>query len=826
MEQSKTKVLFADVLSVLSMAMSSLNERNTLKYKLEGDVEDIGTWGHEYVKHLLGEVAEEYNLRKDNKENLTQLEALIEIIVKFNMEHNAEPDACDLLMETEKIPLLIPYANDHNFTRVCIYLLSCSQYVPEPEDSEILKVVLQIYLKMNQFTDAVRVAIRLNDLESISNILESCEDELLKKQIAFMLARQLITIETEKEDLVEIMNNEKLSIYFRKLIESLEITEPKTIVEIFKIGDESQDKLATNVDSAKQNLATTFANAFFHAGFGRDSLMVEDGNRWLYKNKDHGMMSAAASLGMIFLWDVDDGLSQIDKFLYSKEDYIRAGALLSIGMINCGIKNEFDPALALLTSYLEDESEHNPTQIMKTGAVIGLGMAYSGTNREDVLETLTAIIDDPNNSIETIAQACLSVGLIFIGTGNYDVADLFVKILLDLKGENLKHPHTRFIPLGLGLVFLGKQEDVEFILVALKAIEGDFSEYCAMTVETCAYTATGNVLKIQRILHEITLSLKNIAEQKEKEEKEKQENNENNNNNNNQNQNQNNRMGPNRRRNNQNETKKQEDKTPVNEHLSVAVIGLALIGMGEEIGSEMLLRTFNHLLQYGEKSVRIAVPLAMGLLYSSNPKIEVIETLSRLTHDSNPDIAYSAILALGIVGAGTSNARIAQILKHLAEYYSKEANHLFLVRISQGILQMGKGTLTINPFYSDRFLFHRVAIGGLLAVLHSAIDIKNTIFGSSHYLLYWLVCAIYPKMLVTVNENLDLVKATVRVGKAVDVVGQAGKPKTITGFQTHQTPVLLGFGERGEMANDEYFSLTNTLEGICILRENPNPKMK
>ena len=39
--------------------------------------------------------------------------------------------------------------------------------------------------------------------------------------------------------------------------------------------------------------------------------------------------------------------------------------------------------------------------------------------------------------------------------------------------------------------------------------------------------------------------------------------------------------------------------------------------------------------------------------------------------------------------------------------------------------------------------------------------------------------------------------------QAVDVVGQAGKPKTITGFQTHTTPVLLAYGERAELATDE-----------------------
>lgn len=53
--------------------------------------------------------------------------------------------------------------------------------------------------------------------------------------------------------------------------------------------------------------------------------------------------------------------------------------------------------------------------------------------------------------------------------------------------------------------------------------------------------------------------------------------------------------------------------------------------------------------------------------------------------------------------------------------------------------------------------------------------------------------------LITCNIN---VFPTV-VLQAVDVVGQAGKPKTITGFQTHTTPVLLAYGERAELATEE-----------------------
>lgn len=44
----------------------------------------------------------------------------------------------------------------------------------------------------------------------------------------------------------------------------------------------------SNVDSARQNLASSFVNGFVNAAFGQDKLLMEDGNKWLYKNKEHG----------------------------------------------------------------------------------------------------------------------------------------------------------------------------------------------------------------------------------------------------------------------------------------------------------------------------------------------------------------------------------------------------------------------------------------------------------------------------------------------------------------------------------------------------------
>jgi len=244
--------------------------------------------------------------------------------------------------------------------------------------------------------------------------------------------------------------------------------------------------------------------------------------------------------------------------------------------------------------------------------------------------------------------------------------------------------------------------------------------------------------------------------------------------------------------------------------------------MGEDIGSEMSFRTFGHLLRYGEPSVRRAVPLAIALTSVSNPQLHIIDTLSKFSHDSDGEVAYNAIFSMGLAGAGTNNARLAQMLRQLAVYYQKDANALFMVRLAQGFVHLGKGTLTMQPFHSDRSLMNVASTAALIAAVTAALDPRGLLLAKHHYLLYSIVPAIQPRLLVCLNEECRPLQVSVRVGQAVDVVGQAGKPKTITGFQTRTTPVLLSYGERAELATDEYIALSPILEGFVILKQNPN----
>lgn len=57
---------------------------------------------------------------------------------------------------------------------------------------------------------------------------------------------------------------------------------------------------------------------------------------------------------------------QVDKFLYSNEEYIKAGALMAVGVLHCGVRNECDPALALLSDYLE-----NKPKDLRIAAIVG-----------------------------------------------------------------------------------------------------------------------------------------------------------------------------------------------------------------------------------------------------------------------------------------------------------------------------------------------------------------------------------------------------------------------------------------------------------------------
>lgn len=779
-ESGMAKDSFADVLSVLGMTQGDEERLDTLAYRLAAPSQDLGSWGHEYVRHLALEIGQDYQRRMTDDGDPRELIDLARIIVPYFLGHNAEADAVDLLSELERIQEIPQYLDENTYSRICYYMVSMVNLLTYPEDQQFLHTAHDIYKQYNKLPQAMVLAIRLNDLELIHKDFESTKDVAMKKQMALLVARQQIWLEVpseaeEDQDLLECLSNTKLPDHFKSLAKELNILEPKMPEEIYKSHLESTRTAGlTNVDSARHNLASAFVNAFTNAGFGNDKLMLGAGEgektSWVWKTKDDGMMSTTASMGLLLRWDIENGLDQIDKYTYADDDQIKAGALLAIGVLNSGVRMDSEPAMALLST---EENIGAKSVQMRIASIMGLGLSCAGTNKEELLELLLPIVENTELDMQLSAMAALSLGLIFVGSSNDTVTQAIITTLLDEdRQKQLKDKWTRFMSLGLALLFFGRQEEVEVVLETLKAIDQPMAKPAGVLAEVCAYAGTGTVLKLQELLH---LCNDHIEDG--------------------------------------------EDKKGDELIQTYAVLGLSLISMGEEVGQEMVLRQFGHLMHYGEANIRKAVPLAMGLISPSNPQMKVYDTLSRYTHDTDNDVAINAIFAMGLLGAGTNNARLAQLLRQLASYYHRDQNSLFMVRIAQGLLHMGKGTMSINPFHTDRQILSRVAAAGLLTVLVAMIDAKQFVLAESHYLLYFIVTAMHPRFLVTLDEDLKPLQVNVRVGQAVDVVGQAGRPKTITGWQTQSTPVLLAYGERAELEDEQYLSLASNLEGLVILRK-------
>ncbi|GAM85056.1 hypothetical protein ANO11243_030590 [Dothideomycetidae sp. 11243] len=778
----ENKTSLADTLSVLGMTHSDEDRLETLKYRLLAPSTDLGSWGHEYMRHLALEIGHEYQRRVNEDKDADELTQLVLTLVPFFLKHNAEADAVDILSELEMIEQIAEQVDENTYSRVCLYMVSMVPLLTYPDNDRFLRTAHDMYKKYNQLTQALSLAIRLNDMDLIQSDFNSTKDISLRRQLAFLIGRQRICIDLSGEErevdpgLQECLDNTKLAEHFNSLGKELNILDPKVPEDIYKSHLESSRTAGlTNTDSARHNLASAFVNAFVNAGFSNDKLMnVEDGPKasWIWKTKDEGMLSTAASLGTLLLWDVEAALDRIDPFTYAQEDQIKAGAILATGIVNSGVRVESDPVAALLT----EEIDSGKSKSVRVAAIMGLGLAYAGSNREDLLEQLLPMVSDTGLEMQLSAMAALSLGLIFVGSAHSDVSEAIVQTFLDEdRNKQLKDKWTRFMALALALLYFGQQEEVDVILETLKAIDHPMSAPTSVLADVCAWAGTGAVLKIQQLLH---ICNEHIEESDEE--------------------------------------KKGDELLQ-----AYAVIGIGLVAMGEDVGQEMTLRHFGHLMHYGEANIRKAVPLAMGLISPSNPQMKVYDTLSRYSHDNDNDVAINSIFAMGLLGAGTNNARLAQLLRQLASYYHRDPNALFMVRIAQGLLHMGKGTLSLSPFHADRGVCSRVAAAGLLTTMVAMIDSKSFICADSHYLLYFLVTAMYPRFLVTLDEDLKPINVNVRVGQAVDVVGQAGRPKTITGWQTQSTPVLLSYGERAELEDEEYISLTNVLEGLVILKKNP-----
>ena len=105
-----------------------------IDYCLKGSMSNLESWGHEYLRALAGQVGAQYNKRVETGANNADLLSLVDIIVPQFIHHNEEPEAVDLMCETETLSKLTNFTTKFNYDRVCRYLCSCSQYAADTDE--------------------------------------------------------------------------------------------------------------------------------------------------------------------------------------------------------------------------------------------------------------------------------------------------------------------------------------------------------------------------------------------------------------------------------------------------------------------------------------------------------------------------------------------------------------------------------------------------------------------------------------------------------------------------------------------------------------------
>ena len=784
-KDEKYKLLLSDLISVILTVVTEKEgdkEILMISYVLTG-TKDITSWGQEYIRSLSSDIGTEYNNRIDNDQPVNDILDLVKIIAPYLIKQHCENDAIDLLIEVDCVNDILEFVNENNYKKICLYLLSITNYSADTEEyRETLELVYNIYYnKFQQYINAMRVAIKIGNILYIKQTFHQCKDPNIKKQLAFLLARESIYLDEEEpnldNDTLEIMRNYKIGDYLKTLAKTMELLEPKHPEDVFKSHLEDKKKNdPKKLESYKINMAYSIASGLINAGFGTEKLITQKDSDWIFKNKDEGLLCMLAGYGLVHIWDYLEGPGKVYEIAGTKEQdpYKRGGRNIGLSISLTGIKDDNDTAVAVLLEELQDKN-----LTVKISALFGLSLAAAGSQNEKLVQPLLDVFQDFQYGFEVSAFVSLALGMIFVGSSNEDIFNELFSILLTRndggKGKIFESPFFVIYALGFALICLGKQKDTDFMIETLTSIEDfpkEMRDYLKVLLLSFSYAGSGNVSKVQELMQIIAKPSEEVNSKVQ----------------------------------------------------SIAVIGCSLIAIGEEVGSEMLSRSFNHFLQFGDVNVKKSVSLAIALLNLSNPKVVVIDSLTKFCYDTDKSVAINAIFAMGLVSSGSNHSRVGGLLRSLAAFYSDETNPLFVTRIAQGLLYLGKGLITLDPVHSHKLLINNVGIAGVLIAIFSFTESEELILKKHQFLIYSLALAMKPKLVMTVDENLKPVDAQLMIGQAVDIVGQTGNPRTISGFQIHTSPAQLNAGERCELSGDDYVTYSDVLENVVIVKEKEKRK--
>ena len=261
--------------------------------------------------------------------------------------------------------------------------------------------------------------------------------------------------------------------------------------------------------------------------------------------------------------------------------------------------------------------------------------------------------------------------------------------------------------------------------------------------------------------------------------------------------------------------------------VSVLVVGLGLVAGNDPVCSMMVTRFINRIIQYGSIYAKRACPLALAVMNLSKPTPELTDMLFRMASQSDEGLSINAIIALGLIGCGSCNSRIAQSLRQLADskYLSmsqtdsgKELTNMILlaVKLSLGLVHCGRGLMHISVTHHHGKAISNSRLSCIAALVLLLASNSRVMVRPKLTIYFFLIAgALRPKYLVTIDAANKEQSNSFKVGSYIDTVSLP-EPFRLTGYQTNTTPMILNHAERALQSEEAIVPMLGILEDVIV----------
>lgn len=755
------QILF-DLLSVIYVLDDS---PAALEYRLQGNVIPLSEWNHQYVKKLIKCIVDSVS----GKTESIEFDCLVEPIIKFLLDRNGEIEAIDFIAEISSEELTGGNGMKMTLFDSVIKTISGEEAAEEDGgapaelafprrashsyfplltpliDQSNRSRILTYLWELSKFYDLERILLELTSHDPSTHLVCLLRYGRLEQSISFV--RSIKDARYKKQCLYILARN---SIYYEGKDEEEYILSNQHVRTIYaEVAEALENAPPRKLDYMFKGLnkdridTAAVANALIHFGYKRDPVFFPQEEDFRIKEEYLEQLllnKSISTAASVGLINAFDPNSVCDYYSQNIFSTPEPGAILALALSSYKMHDKNSTILNLLSVFL---SSDDPKEVI--AMLMGISIVYADGNNPEVYELVFPLLSSDNNDVCLFAIYVL--GCVF--PGDMDILESCVDIYKELTRES---PFSIFAILGMALFFYRQgvciHPEYNSCDNRVQELFDQLDSHTKVLATGFGNIGTGNAAIIDALFSNTFVGeIDALIE-------------------------------------------------------SLGILSAALVGVGDPLAVGMLERIVTSALLLDSPHLRNVVPSCIALLYASNPKPDIIDSLERLINSG--DSSVNALVSLGIVGAGTCSSRVLRILDFNFSSVFKDSKNSSALIYSQGLVNLGKGLVTLSPLYYDKQVLSRRSIIGLISTFF--LFIEPGITKDHSFLLFLITSAVSTKYVAGFEGEI-------RVGNPVDTVGMVGQPNRINAAIVHSMPVILNEDQRAEV---EISICTNFVEDVVI----------